>query len=314
MKRINLTESQFSRCLNEYRNDLVFNFDNNGEPYYEKDNWQHYIDFIEKIGRYGTLPQSKMGKDGTMERINKLTAPELLASTDMGDNDSFMYDIATDLMIYIMEYDNGRRLLSDDYQYLYDKCKETVDANSFRPSEMYVSFLEDEIGWYDYPSLYDILSEEGIEKLEDLYYQAMLCKLYEYGFPESLTFDDRGLLYVERSVTIPKYNSTAVGGSSKDFYEYLESKFSGVGECWSWAEGFAESYCPDSFANGSSDIILKGYVDPSNVDWAETIKRNAYDLNYEREIYIGDGNSFVELNRIEYDGKNFLNQPIIVPT
>jgi hypothetical protein len=41
---VRLTEEQLL-VLKEYHDQLVFNFDDNGEPYYIKDNWQHYIDF-----------------------------------------------------------------------------------------------------------------------------------------------------------------------------------------------------------------------------------------------------------------------------
>ena len=94
--------------------------------------------------------------------------------------------------------------------------------------------------------------------------------------------------------------------------EFIKA-YNGVGECWTWKEGHGSPYCGD---NNGITVTLQGWVDPSDVDWEETVYRNAYSLNEEMELYIP--NATVEVFSIsvgeedEEKRKLPLKRPILV--
>ena len=189
-------------------------------------------------------------------------------------------------------------------------------------------FLEEYFDYENFDSPYDykdVFSNYGFGEFMSNIKENFFSTLDDYGFTNRLTLDDRGLLYVERAMTIPRFKDTTFkneldGQENNDFYSHIQ-RYSGIGNCWTWCKGASEAYCGSYYGGNSSIVVLKGYVNPRDVDWAETVYRNAYGLNYEREIYISKGN--VEIDRIELvggqyqgqqaAGKNLLAKPIVVP-
>ena len=88
---------------------------------------------------------------------------------------------------------------------------------------------------------------------------------------------------------------------------------------WTWRPGNSDAYCSNGYGEGDTYIILKGYVDPKDVNWVDTLIKNAYSLSYEQEIEINDG-AIIEVDRIELDttdesvnGKSLINKPMLLP-
>ena len=70
----------------------------------------------------------------------------------------------------------------------------------------------------------------------------------------------------------------------KDYYSYLinvygQGQFGGIGNCFSWKEGKGEAYCAGSFGNGATEIKLKCWIDPKDINWEETVYKNCYSYN-----------------------------------
>ena len=227
-KKIIITESQL-QLLKEYHGDQLLPFDGNGN----KMNIEHYIDFLEHIGRFGRL-ESRLGKDKAQFQIFLSQAQE------------------------------------DGFSYWYDN----FDTSSFE--------------------------DDGYD-IRQLYYG----KLSEYHFPKGLNIDENGLIYCERTIKIPSPMETA---SDMAYYNYI-TKYSSVGEYWTWLEGNGEAYC----GSGGIDITLIGRTRPEDVDWDETFMRNAYELNEECELYLGYS-SLVQINAIRLNDRVInLPRPIVVP-
>jgi hypothetical protein len=56
-----------------------------------------------------------------------------------------------------------------------------------------------------------------------------------------------------------------------------------------------------------------------SVDWVETLYRNAYSLNEERELYLKEG-CVIEIDEVvvndynyKLNGKHILNKPMLIP-
>lgn len=314
-KKIALTEAQL-KILKEYRNQTVFNFDDEGNPYFAKDNWQHFIDFLEDIGDYGYLPNSGY-KMEDIEKIVKDNYDEAYSYKTQFDYNEEDDEIA--ISNFIVEIQNSPN--AEEYfnkggeQFLkFYEWLEGVGGANVGNKEWYVpDFIESIIGTFDIDAFEDFLSSEGFYKLEDIKRDVFIGKLDDYGFPYNITLNDRGLIYIEREIIIPKYNSP-VFKNGNDFYLYLKKTYGGIGEYWTWDEDSSESYNGSTYGGQTTTITLKGWVSPNDVNWEGTVYKNAYNLNCEKEIYIPSSDTRVELFAVEIQGNNVLDKPIIVPT
>lgn len=316
-KAVIITEEQ-ARIIKEYYDQTRFNFDKKGEPYFEKDAYQLYIDFLENVGQYGQLPKSKHNKEEwtifIKEEIDK-TVPDYIQD---GDEDN-----ETDIKIqFIID-----EILSDAVE---SSIRQPIASEIKALAEQHPDY--DENDWKSSTELFNIVEEygfskghvtpEGMEYYDNAFKDWNMAKLGWYGFPYSLNFDERGLIYIEREITIPQLDYHGkVKKAYRDLYKYLTEYYDGVGNCWSWKFGGGEAYCGErEYSEGrESRILLRGYVDPSTVDWEETILRNLYSPE-EMELYIREGN--VEIDYVDVtgtmhgksvDGKTIFNKPIIVP-
>lgn len=324
---VRLTESQLL-ALKEYHTQTSFNFDDEGNGFYGKHNWEHFVDFLESVGHYGTLEPSGY-EYGDLNAFVENAKEDALVIKDEessfgnGEEQSALYDVFMDMLVDAKQNQEIETVFN------------TVDYPFFTHFYNYdglVGFFLEEAG-FDYND-YDDIDDYSVlftyngyemfkEKLNDIFFE----NLNIYNFPGSIELDDRGLIYIERAMTIPNFKNPKVrhygndGYSNEDFYDYLKRLYQGVGNCWTWAENFSEAYCGSSYGGESSTIIMRGYINPKNVNWPETVYRNCYELNYEKEIYISKGE--IEIDRIELvggqyqgqqaAGKNLLAKPIVVP-
>jgi len=280
-KKIYIKESQIN-ILNEYRNQLTLPFDGEG-----KYNYEHFVDYLEEIGKYGNLEQTQ---DPNIENyVNKN-----IQSAFLNYIDSFDYTDEGLLPKFIEFIDNNQKDLPKLFKIQY-----------------YREYLEDEDGLEDLMNYY--LSEYGEKKWKDYMFQVFEDDINSFGFPYGVKQNERGLIYVERVITMPNilkkdFNHTYDNGN--DYYKHLMQLYSnGVGVYWSWLEG--DAYCGGGYSDGQK-IKLMGYVDPKSIDWDETISKQAYSLAEEREIQIKKGEPIEIFSVITTNGKKFPLQNTII--
>lgn len=274
-KKIYIKENHLE-VLKEYRNQLTIPFDGIEGKY----NYEHFIDYLEAIGKYGKLNATKYPD------LDKIIEKKLSKGIDYYEN-----FLETDASIYTFE----------DF---ISKCSDNELENMFDIDE-YEYFIEME----DYSSLMDYLNEYGEKRWYDFFAESFKEKMGYFGFPNNIIQDNRGLILVERSITIPQALSKNFK-NYQDYYQYLMDNYSGVGTYWSWNCG--KAYCGNNYDNKES-ITLRGYVDPISVNWVETIAKQVYYYNEEMEIKVYDSEPIEIFEIITKDEKHFpLKNPIIV--
>lgn len=271
-KKIYVLENQ----MNELRQQMILPFD--GE--YEKMVYQHFIDFLEAIGRYGQLPKSPVTFDEVFnqtlnENTNKITKMVL---NNMENNRDFIT-----YMLYELSQEELESYLD-------------IDDDAER-SEMAEEILRN----YDVETFINNINDNGIEYLREEIPDNITYKLAEDNF--NVNSDERNLVKIERLIQLPPLTSR-----QGDFYKELMDKYGGVGNYWSFENG--DVYNPQY--NG--DVIgLVGLVDPRAIDMVQTIYCGLYDLANEKEINLPNG-AVVEITDIITDeGKRLpLSDHIIV--
>ena len=206
----------------------------------------------------------------------------------------------------------------EDYLRLYFNLPEEWYTN---PPDNITDYLE-EMDWdNDVVEMKNVLTDEGNEKFNSQMEDYFRGSLESYGFPDKMTRDERGLIYVEREIILPDIFSTEVSSfdNYKNYFELLRNSYKGSGPCWTWAVGHGEAYCGHSFGQSNTAVLLRGWVDPMSVDWGETLYRNAYSLNEERELYLKEG-CIIEIDEVvvndygyKLNGKHILNKPMLIP-
>ena len=278
-KKIYIKENQLN-LLKEYRNQLTIPFDGVNGKY----NYEHFIDYLENIGTYGVLEQTSKPK------INDFVDDNIIKSFNF----------------YLEEMD-------EDFN---DKFIDFIKSKSNNLNNIfsipnYTEYIEDE--YYD--DLMDYyLSDYGKQEWKNYLFDIFEDEIYYWGFPERIKQNERGLIIIERAITVPDLlnkSYSIYGERNNDFYNFLNKRYDdGIGCYWSWYEG--KPYCGGSY-DKSQTIYLKGCVDPINVDWDETIAKQAYSLNEEMEIKIKPQSPIEISEIITTNGKHLpLKKPIIV--
>ena len=313
-KKIYLSEQSLKKLYEYYTQlNLPFN-DTTGKGYDDKQNYEHFIDWMEYVGKYGTLPSSNINEQ------------ELSSIIEANIPNAFNNFLDSDLEDY--NYLDG---LSSAIKYIYSMCEDSDDLRIFfnMPEEFYedppydiIEFIEEnDIDRDDIDELKKLLTDEGIEEFNKYMRQHFIDSYTDNGIPNSLTIDNRGLIYIEREITTPNVLLTNMPDNMdmKKYFEYLRSSFNGLGNCWTWKQGRGEAYCGNYYGNNDY-ILLQGWVDPKSINWEETLVRNAWSLNEECEIFINDG-QIVEVDKITINnasngnyGKNILNRPMLIQT
>lgn len=309
-KKVYLSEESIKR-LCEYYTQLNIPFNDPNKPYDDKQNYEHFIDWLEYVGKYGQLPPSKADvseliraafQDGFQHYLN-----------DDLEDDNFIYNARLAMNGLFNECDGD-----EDYLRLYFNLPEEWYTN---PPDNITDYLE-EMGWdNDVVEMKNVLTDEGGEKFNSKMEDYFKGSLENYGFPNKMTRDERGLIYVEREIILPDIFSTEVRNFNehKNYFELLRNSYKGSGPCWTWAVGHGEAYCGHSFGQSNTAVLLRGWVDPMSVDWGETLYRNAYSLNEERELYLKEG-CIIEIDEVvvndygyKLNGKHILNKPMLIP-
>lgn len=297
-KKIYIQENKLN-LLKEVYNQLTIPFDNkyhevDGKNIPMKQDYEYFIDWLESIGHYGTLPQGK--NTSIREIINSyLKNPKYVEYL----KDMFVDDYEDGGYIDGFIEDAYERLTDyEDYEGINCFLKEINDISELAYNEDLEEFTQ-------------YLTQDGLELCNKLLKQYILEKLDEYGFMHSIEKNVKnGLLYIERVITIPSITGYSNNFSEEDFFKHLNNSYDAVGECWTWKEGGGDAYN----GNQGDKITFKGWVNINEVDWKETIFLNCYSLNYEKEIRLNK-NSMVQINEITTSNNEHfpLKQSIIVP-
>lgn len=261
--------------LNELRQQLTLPFD--GNP--TKMIYEHFIDWLESIGHYGMLPKSKFD-------FYDLVDSTIQSKTDEIVNMCFdNMNLMNEAIPYLLE-----NLSVEDIENMLD-----ID-DDFERNDMAENIKNN----YDAEALISNINVYGEQQLRNILPNYIEDIINENEF--NVNINDRNLVEIERVIELPKLTS-----KQGDFYKELQNKFKGIGNFWSFENG--DAYC--SQYNGDTIGII-GLVDPSNIDMIRTIYCSIYDLHYEKEIYIPNGE--VEIVAITTDdGKKFpLKNHIIV--
>ena len=332
-KQIILTESQLLK-LKEYHDQQVFNFDDNGNAYFKKNNWEHYIDYLEEIGTYGTLPASNWDKydvSNAIENAKEQITPNMRGTDDFDEYDYLeaFYDVVCQSFIY----DKDKEDLFEDYflELFNDYESFKKDNNYYNECDTIRHFLNQKnIDSYELESY---LTDLGKEEYEKAIKEHFIESFENNDVEGSFKYNERGLIYVERNIRIPDFNSPEFeqdyyDEKYKDYFTYLTKVYGGkgyggIGNCFSWEEDRGEAYCADRFGGmNSTEIKLKCWVDPKDINWVETVYRNCYALRDEEEVFINSNGAKIEvfdivledgkINGVSMYGKSLLKKPIIV--
>lgn len=332
-KKVIMSEGQLL-VLKEYHGQQAFNFDDNGNAYFKKNNWEHYIDYLEEIGTYGTLPASNWDKydvSNAIENAKEQITPNMGGTYDFDEYDYLeaFYDVVCQSFIY----DKNKEDLFEDYflELFNDYESFKKDNNYYDEYDTIRRFLNKKnIDSYELESF---LTDLGKEEYEKAIKERFMESFENNDVEGSFNYNERGLIYVERNIRIPDFNSPEFeqdyyDEKYKDYFTYLTKVYGGkgyggIGNCFSWEEDRGEAYCADRFGRmNSTEIKLKCWVDPKDINWVETVYRNCYALRDEEEVFINSNGAKIEvfdivledgkINGVSMHGKSLLKKPIIV--
>lgn len=114
------------------------------------------------------------------------------------------------------------------------------------------------------------------------------------AFSRMFTFNEKGQIYIERVIGLESLMDRYHVGSDyrmagADYFDVLSHEYDGIGPYWTYAKGRGNTYFSGP---RSSRITLKGWVNPEDVEWEQTIQLDGMD---ESEIRI---NGNVQIDEI----------------
>ena len=300
-KNVILSENQVQKLI-EYHAQTKLQFD--GEP--SKLNYEHFVDYIEDFGQEGSLPKSNYDvKTFIKTYINKLLETNI---DDLIDDNLFDYNVIYEIISNdIKEYDFYK--------------KDIYLQNLFESGE-----ILDSISSFDdlYHELYQYIKKDNLDMLiKEACYSYITDELEDKDFyingENPFIINDRGLVYIEREISIPQIFKRFKERGYENYYEYVKDYSLGI--FWSYLPKHSKSYCYNNFSLGNTFIKIKGFIDPKDINWGDTIYKAVYNLNYENEIQVNE-NSPIEITEIivsempnndkTFVGKKLpLNYPII---
>ena len=309
-KKIYISEDAVRKIYEDYRQ-LKLPFKNDsGKGYDYKENYELYIDFLESIGKYGRLGNyTGDNYESTARNLAWQAYTEYMNEWDI--DDALLSFIINDMFL------DAR---SENEIETYFNLPEEILANVDE-----ISNLSDELDLdYTLDSIYKYLTDDGIKLFNEESFKVF--KGYLEDILYGIETDDRGLIYVEREISVPNLLGTQFDSSlspeEKDFFNHLKGMYNSVGVCWSWEKEGGEAYCGIGFGNIKTDYItLRGWTSPDSINWMMTMEVNTQMGCQERELRLKEG-SIVEVDEIiitGYDvdksikGKNILSNPILIP-
>ena len=324
-KKIIVNENQLL-ALKEYHNQQVFNFGDDGYAYFEKNNWENYVDFLEDIGTYGMLPASEWTRNDIENKIEEVKGEIDYQNDDISEDDYKEAFLSLVCETFVYEHYDKNDIFEEWFLDLFNDYEEfKANNNYYDECDTLRGFIEQTTDVFNDPdNLDNYLTYTGNMEFQETLREQFADNFNDYGMLECMIINDRGLVYIERNIKIPYFNSPDFDyGHHKNYYNYLKKMYYDLGYCFTWGEGYGEAYCGGSFGkNGTSEIKLKCWVDPKDINWKETVYRNCYSLREEREVYISASGAKIEVfdvvlesgeaNGVRVSGKSLLKKPIII--
>ena len=175
----------------------------------------------------------------------------------------------------------------DDHQSVLDQLMEDEDDG-------YWSEPTDDIDPMDVESY---LTTKGKLKFREYMREIMDTCLLDYNFMESMSYDKEndGLIDIWRAIIL--------NDGSDDLYSDITGYYGGLGHYWSWKESGAYPHSADA-VNISRPYIIHAKICPEDINWEQTIYKNAWYLRAEMEIEV-DPNSPILIKSVTTykDGK-----------
>lgn len=232
--------------------------------------------------------------------------------------------------------ENGK----ENYDYYLDYLEEVGTYGELPPSNMSKINLYEELDNRIF-SLFNFLSTLEIinfikknpqyytgtkKEIKSLYGNKLLAKITDEGlkilakqlfdtrtFINSLTFNEKGLIYVERVISV---NFPLKERPSEKTFHYFKKAHKTFGTYWTWKKGGAEEFRKtDYFKEKQNCFIFKGFVDPKSINVDGTLRaNNSYPNECELTLKRNEPIQINEIIWLEENKKLPLNQPIIVQT
>lgn len=311
-KKIYISEEAIKALYEDYRQ-LKLPFKNDsGKGYDYKENYELFIDWLESIGKYGRL-EPYNDNESYQEMIDGLIESAYVEYINEWDADAAVFNFIIDGMFNEARNDDA----VEEYFILPEEMMNNIDE---------IGHLSDDLGLDgDISEVYRYLTDEGKKLFREKSFEQFKAIVHDGPYFEIET-DDRGLIYVEREISVPGLLKTQydinVTPDKHDYFKLLSKSYKGIGNCWSWAYGGGEAYCANSYHDVGEDFItLKGWVNPKSINWIATMAINVQMGNEEKELRLHKG-AIVEVDEIiitgynasnETKGKNILNKPILIP-
>jgi len=311
-KKIYISEEAIKTLYEDYRQLKIPFKNDSGKGYDYKENYELFIDWLESIGKYGRL-EPYTGDESYEEMIDNLIEPAYVEYMNEWDADAAVFDFIFDDMFADARNDGT----IEDYFILPDEIINNADE---------IGNLSYELGIDgDIDEAYQYLTDEGKKIFKEKSFEQFKLIIYN-GLYHEIETDDRGLIYVEREISVPELFNTQydinVSPDKHDYFKMLSQSYKGIGNCWSWAHGGGEAYCANPYPEIGEDFItLRGWTNPKSINWTDTMQINVQMGNEEKELRLHKG-AIVEVDEIiingfnardDIKGKNILNKPILIP-
>ena len=219
-----------------------------------------------------------------MKYIESIGRRGTLPPQPFNPDDEFWYLIgaSTFFLGYSSEGEFDEYEFADFLDYFFGKYGEGVLRNGVTKDDVYNTFLPSDMETG--------LTPDGFKK-----YQFELISRGKKSFgwlKDCLTFNDKGQIYCERAIQL---------GDDMRAEDFTEEYGDGIGIYWSFQDGGAKTYY--SWVDGPV-LIFKGWVNPCDVNWGESIQTQSAD---EQELRLDHG-ATVQVDQIvtDYAKKNLL--------
>lgn len=219
-----------------------------------------------------------------MKYLESIGEHGTLQPKPLTENDALWYGIGACTFFY--GYTSEGELDEDEFNefldYFFGKYGEGVLGPDVTTDDVYNTFLPGD--------LEEHLTPEGLG-----YYRAEVIergkKAFD-GFKGYLTFNEKGQIFCARAVQL---------GNEMTEQDFMSEYGEEIGIYWSFVEWGARTYYSE--VNGP-DVVFKGWVNPDDIEWGETIQTQCAD---EQELRLKPGVT-VQVDQIltDYSQRNLL--------
>jgi hypothetical protein len=289
------------KSINEWRQQLEIPFDKNGKP--------AHINVLD--GLLDIQTKTKLSSYTSSVKVETLLSDaedNAFEYFNDGFEDEYMREI---FGVDFLEGYNSKDLYTDEF--IKDVTETTTDNYGEQVKDIMdfsdiLDVFENEYS-NDISNILNKKGQEQFEKYErDRLYDHFQDEVSDFTY--SLDSIENGTEFGDDLISVWRvisYNKAPWTGENQTPDEYQEIiKRGNVGEYWSWDESAAEPHWGNG---GGIDLVLHGLVKPENVNWVQTLYKNAYHLKEEREIEIIPGKEILLYDVTTYSNYSSKNKP-----